>query len=74
MMEHGAGAESLTDSLLDAICLIGSVERCNQRLTEYREAGVDMPILMAPLGVEGARSVIGAFSQAGVVTSQTRPG
>jgi hypothetical protein len=61
-MERGAGEDSLSNELLDSICLIGPVERCKERLAEYREAGVDLPILMAPLGVEGARTVISAFS------------
>jgi alkanesulfonate monooxygenase SsuD/methylene tetrahydromethanopterin reductase-like flavin-dependent oxidoreductase (luciferase family) len=61
-MEQGAGADSLSDELLDSICLIGPLNRCMQRLAEYREAGVDLPILMAPLGVAGAREVIAAFS------------
>jgi hypothetical protein len=65
-MERGAGADSLSNELLDSICLIGPVERCKERLTEYRQAGVDLPILMAPLGVEGARTVISAFSPATV--------
>ena len=54
-------AAALSSELLVSICLIGSIERCQQRLTEYRSAGVGMPILMAPLGVDGARQVITAF-------------
>jgi alkanesulfonate monooxygenase SsuD/methylene tetrahydromethanopterin reductase-like flavin-dependent oxidoreductase (luciferase family) len=65
-MELGAGADSLSNDLLDSICLIGPVENCKQQLAEYRAAGVDLPILMAPLGVEGARTVISAFSAAPV--------
>jgi alkanesulfonate monooxygenase SsuD/methylene tetrahydromethanopterin reductase-like flavin-dependent oxidoreductase (luciferase family) len=60
-MEQGAGAASLTDRLLDAICLIGPLERCKERLDAFRAAGVTLPILMAPIGVAGARSVIQAF-------------
>ncbi|HET8645677.1 MAG TPA: LLM class flavin-dependent oxidoreductase, partial [Vicinamibacteria bacterium] len=60
-MEQGAGGAALSDRLLDAICLLGPVERCQERLAEYREAGVDLPILMPPIGVEGARGVIHAF-------------
>jgi alkanesulfonate monooxygenase SsuD/methylene tetrahydromethanopterin reductase-like flavin-dependent oxidoreductase (luciferase family) len=60
-MERGEGATALTNELLDSFCLIGPLERCRQRLAEYRSAGVDMPILMAPLGVDGARNVIAAF-------------
>jgi hypothetical protein len=62
-MEQGAGASSLTDSLLDAICLIGPLERCQERLGAFRAAGVTLPILMAPIGVAGARSVIQAFGR-----------
>jgi hypothetical protein len=61
-MESGAGPSSLSDALLDSICLLGPIERCQQRLAEYRAAGVDLPILMAPIGVAGARAVIEAFS------------
>jgi len=61
-MEKGVGPASLSDGLLDSICLLGPIERCRQRLMEYREAGVDLPILMPPIGVEGARTVIDAFS------------
>lgn len=61
-MEHGqAGPASLTDRLLDAVCLLGSVERCQKQLSAFRGSGVDMPILMPPLGVESARAVIHAF-------------
>ena len=60
-MEHGAGGAALSDRLLDAICLIGPLARCQERLAAYRDAGVDLPILMPPIGVEGARSVIQAF-------------
>jgi alkanesulfonate monooxygenase SsuD/methylene tetrahydromethanopterin reductase-like flavin-dependent oxidoreductase (luciferase family) len=60
-MEQGEGAASYSDRLLDEICLIGPVERCLRRLEDYRAAGVDMPILVPPLGVEGARAIVNAF-------------
>ena len=61
--EQGAGGASLSDRLLDAICLIGPVARCRERLAEYREAGLDLPILWPGLGVDTAREVIAAFRQ-----------
>jgi hypothetical protein len=51
----------LIDRLLDGICLIGPMERCQERLAAFREAGVDLPILYPPIGVDGARQVIQAF-------------
>ena len=60
-MEKGAGPASLSDGLLDAICLIGPIERCRQRLAGFREAGVDLPILSPPIGPDAAREVIRAF-------------
>jgi alkanesulfonate monooxygenase SsuD/methylene tetrahydromethanopterin reductase-like flavin-dependent oxidoreductase (luciferase family) len=60
-MVGGAGGAALTDRLLDAICLIGPVGRCKERLSEYRAAGVGLPILMPPIGVDAARTVIEAF-------------
>jgi alkanesulfonate monooxygenase SsuD/methylene tetrahydromethanopterin reductase-like flavin-dependent oxidoreductase (luciferase family) len=62
-MENGNGFAALSDRLLDAICLIGSIEQCQEKLGSFREAGVDLPILYPPIGVEGARQVIEAFQR-----------
>jgi alkanesulfonate monooxygenase SsuD/methylene tetrahydromethanopterin reductase-like flavin-dependent oxidoreductase (luciferase family) len=59
--EAGAGGDSLSNRMLDAICLIGPVSRCREQLAAFRAAGVDLPILSPPIGVEGAREVIRAF-------------
>jgi alkanesulfonate monooxygenase SsuD/methylene tetrahydromethanopterin reductase-like flavin-dependent oxidoreductase (luciferase family) len=59
--EQGAGGAALSDGFLDAICLIGSVEHCRDRLTAYREAGVDLPIVWPALGIDSAREIIGAL-------------
>jgi len=61
--EQGAGGDALSDNLLDAICLIGSVGSCRDRLAAYREAGVDLPVLWPAFGVDSARSLIDAFRQ-----------
>jgi alkanesulfonate monooxygenase SsuD/methylene tetrahydromethanopterin reductase-like flavin-dependent oxidoreductase (luciferase family) len=60
-MEKGAGGAALSDSLLDAVCLSGTISRCREQLAAFRAAGVDLPILVPPIGVEGARAVIKAF-------------
>jgi alkanesulfonate monooxygenase SsuD/methylene tetrahydromethanopterin reductase-like flavin-dependent oxidoreductase (luciferase family) len=59
--EAGAGGASLSDRLLDAVCLIGPISRCREQLAAFRAAGVDLPILSPPIGAEGAREVIRAF-------------
>jgi alkanesulfonate monooxygenase SsuD/methylene tetrahydromethanopterin reductase-like flavin-dependent oxidoreductase (luciferase family) len=60
-MEQGAGPASLSDRLLDAICLLGPLSRCQDHLAAFRAAGVDLPILYPPVGLDGARAVIRAF-------------
>jgi 5,10-methylenetetrahydromethanopterin reductase len=60
-MERGVGGAALSDRLLDAVCLIGPIARCREQLATFRSAGVDLPILVPPIGVEGARSVMRAF-------------
>ena len=60
-MEQGGGLASLSDRLLDAVCLLGPLARCRDRLAAFRAAGVDLPILVPPIGVDGARAVIRAF-------------
>jgi alkanesulfonate monooxygenase SsuD/methylene tetrahydromethanopterin reductase-like flavin-dependent oxidoreductase (luciferase family) len=64
-MADGAGPAALTDALLDSFCLIGPVSRCRERLAEYREAGVDLPILNPPIGPDAAVEVIRAFTDEG---------
>ena len=61
--EQGAGGDALSNAFLDAVCLIGPVSRCLERLAVFTDAGLDLPILVAPVGVDGARAVIGAFKQ-----------
>ena len=61
LMERGVGQDALSDRLLDAVCLLGPATRCRERLEAFRTAGVDLPILMPPMGVEAARTVIQAF-------------
>jgi alkanesulfonate monooxygenase SsuD/methylene tetrahydromethanopterin reductase-like flavin-dependent oxidoreductase (luciferase family) len=61
--EQGAGGEALSDRVLDAICLIGPIARCRDRIAAYREAGLDLPILWPGIGVDRAREVIAAFRQ-----------
>jgi alkanesulfonate monooxygenase SsuD/methylene tetrahydromethanopterin reductase-like flavin-dependent oxidoreductase (luciferase family) len=61
--EQGAGAAALSDRFLDAVCLIGPMSRCRERLAAFTAAGLDLPILVPPIGVEGARGVIEAFRQ-----------
>jgi hypothetical protein len=54
-------AAALSDRLLDAICLLGPIERCRQRLGEFRDAGVDLPILGPPIGPDAALELIAGF-------------
>ena len=61
LMEQGQGMAALTDRLLNAICLLGPIDRCREQLATFRGAGVDLPILYPPVGVDGARQVIQAF-------------
>ena len=61
--EQGVGGDALSDRLLDAICLLGPATRCRERIAQYREAGLDLPILWPGLGVDTARDVIAAFRQ-----------
>ncbi len=60
-MEKGGGGASLSDRILDAVCLTGPMARCREQLAAFRSADVDLPILVAPIGVDGARGVIKAF-------------
>jgi alkanesulfonate monooxygenase SsuD/methylene tetrahydromethanopterin reductase-like flavin-dependent oxidoreductase (luciferase family) len=62
-MERGEGMVGLSDRLLDAICLIGPLERCQEQLAAFRAAGVDLPILYPPIGIDGARQVIQTFQR-----------
>jgi alkanesulfonate monooxygenase SsuD/methylene tetrahydromethanopterin reductase-like flavin-dependent oxidoreductase (luciferase family) len=60
--EQGAGGDALSDRVLDAICLLGPIDRCRERIAAYREAGLDLPIIWPALGIASAREVIAAFA------------
>src|SRR5207302_191263 len=49
-MESGGGGASLSDRILDAVALTGPLTRCREQLAAFRSAGVDLPILVAPIG------------------------
>ena len=59
----GNADAALSDRVLEAICLIGPVTHCRQRLAEFRDAGADLPFLWPAIGVDAARAVIQAFRQ-----------
>lgn len=58
MAESGGGPDSLSDRFLDAVCLIGPIGRCRERLDAFLAAGVDLPILMPPVDVDSVRASI----------------
>jgi len=51
-----ADGAALSDRVLDDICLIGPLSRCCEQLAPFRVAGTDLPILMPPYDVDGARA------------------
>lgn len=60
-MEKGAGGAALSDRLLDSVCLLGPMSRCKEKLEAYRNAGVDLPILVPSIGTDSARALIRDF-------------
>jgi len=63
LAEQGRAEAALSDRVLEAICLMGPLSRCRQRLAEYRDAGVDLPILWPAVDFESARATVQAFCQ-----------
>lgn len=56
-----------TDEMLDAVALVGPAARCRERLEAFREAGVDLPIIVpSPAGkqsnVEVMQHTVSAYS------------
>ena len=60
-MARGEGGAALSDRLLDSFCLLGPESRCRERLARYREAGVELPILVPPIGPGAALAVLAAL-------------
>jgi 5,10-methylenetetrahydromethanopterin reductase len=59
---EGAAVELITDAMVEAFYLVGSAIRCQERLAEYRQAGVDLPLLLPRL--EDYGRVVKAFGDA----------
>ena len=58
----GQGAIDLvSDEMVDSFYLVGRASRCKERIAEYREAGVELPLLLPRLEdyVKVAQSLIG---------------
>jgi hypothetical protein len=41
--------------------LVTAPSSCREQFAAFRSAGVDLPILVAPIGVDSARGVIKSF-------------
>jgi len=52
----------ITDEMVESFYLIGSVEKCKERIAEYRQAGVELPLLLPRL--EDYERVAGALKDA----------
>ncbi len=47
-------ADVFTPEMLDSVALVGPADRCRAKLQEYRDAGVDLPIIVpGPAGKQG---------------------
>ena len=60
--DGGQGAIDLvSDEMVDSFYLVGGASRCKERIAEYREAGVELPLLLPRLEdyVKVAQSLIG---------------
>jgi alkanesulfonate monooxygenase SsuD/methylene tetrahydromethanopterin reductase-like flavin-dependent oxidoreductase (luciferase family) len=64
--DHERSVASISDRLMDEVCLVGPLARCREHLAAFREAGVGYPII-APQAVKedhatAVRQLIEAFS------------
>jgi alkanesulfonate monooxygenase SsuD/methylene tetrahydromethanopterin reductase-like flavin-dependent oxidoreductase (luciferase family) len=61
-----AGAERVTEPLLDHLAITGTPDEARARLAAFREAGVDLPIVRAPVGAdrEQVETVVRTFAPA----------
>jgi F420-dependent oxidoreductase-like protein len=52
--DRASAAKAVTDQLIDSVALAGSPNECRTRLEEFRNAGIDLPILSFYIPVEKA--------------------
>ena len=46
--DYEAATRAVSDELIDSVCIVGTPERCRERIAAYHESGIDLPML-APL-------------------------
>jgi len=59
-LDHGDRARiaaAISDRLMDEVCLVGPLSRCQEKLAAFREAGLTYPIL-APQAVQQEQPAI----------------
>src|SRR5262249_58843370 len=45
--DQAGAAAAISNAMVDAMCLVGPPARCRERLQAFREAGVQLPILVS---------------------------
>ncbi|MGB3365701.1 MAG: LLM class flavin-dependent oxidoreductase, partial [Thermodesulfobacteriota bacterium] len=61
-------ADVFTAEMLDAVALVGPADRCRAKLQEFRDAGVDLPIIVPGAAgkqsnVEVMQNTVAAYSE-----------
>jgi alkanesulfonate monooxygenase SsuD/methylene tetrahydromethanopterin reductase-like flavin-dependent oxidoreductase (luciferase family) len=69
-----AGADHVSDGLLDRLAVVGTPEEARAQLDGFRELGVDLPIVRAPAGTDRAwvERTLEAFAPSGDDTAEHR--
>lgn len=62
--DRGAAAQSVSDALVDAVCVLGTADACRERIEAYRRSGIALPIVTPRARGAGAVEVVTATMRA----------
>ena len=62
--DREAATRAVSDELIDAVCIVGTPERCRERIEAYRAAGIDLPMIAPAAAGADARATVEATIKA----------
>ena len=62
--DHEAATRAVSDAHIDSVCIVGTPERCRERIEAYRASGLDLPMIAPAAGGPDPRAMTEATIRA----------
>ena len=56
--DREAATRAVSDAHIDSVCIVGTPERCRERIAAYRAAGIDLPMIAPMAAGPNAKEIV----------------